>query len=72
MGRSKDEFIERTGGFRIDEPMSLDPSHGARIEELENRLKSGKLSLEEVEKTVTMIRNLKGLPPDEFDYEPND
>jgi hypothetical protein len=72
MGRSRDDFIERTGGFRIDEPMSLDPSHRERIRELEERLKSGTLSLDEVEKVHRMICNLKGLPPDEWDYEPSE
>jgi len=69
MGHSKDEFIEATGGFRAGEPMSVDPSHAIRIRELENRLKSGKLTLEEAEKVRKMICNLKGLPPDEWDYE---
>ena len=72
MGRTGDDFIEKTGGFRVSEPMSFDPSHGARIQELEDRLKSGKLSLEEVEKVHRMICNLKGLPPDEWDYEAED
>ena len=72
MGRSGDEFIERTGGYRIGEPMSLDPSHGERIQELEERLASGTLTLDEVEKVHRMICNLKGLPPDEWDYQPAD
>jgi len=69
MGRSGDDFIERTGGFRIDEPMSLDPAHGERIRELEERLVSGTLSLDEVKRAHRTICNLKGLPPDEWDYE---
>lgn len=72
MGRSGEDFIEETGGFRADEPISFDPSHAMRIGELENRLKSGKPTLEEAEKVQKMICNLKGLPPDEWDYEPND
>ena len=72
MGRSRDDFIERSGGFRIDEPMSLDPSHRERIRELEERLKSGTLSLDEVEKVHRMICNLKGLAPNEWDYEPSE
>jgi len=69
MGRSREDFIEKTGGYRVDEPMSFDQSHGMTIRELENRLKSGNLALEDAEKVRKMICNLKGLPPDEWDYE---
>ena len=68
MGRSKDEFIEATGGFRIDE---LDPTFRQyKIAALEKKL--SEVPLTEVEGVMEQIRALKGLPSDEWDYEPND
>lgn len=69
MGRAKDQFIEATGGFRINEPMTLSPMHAETIKRLEEKLVSGTLSPDEVERTHIQIRNLKGLPPVEFDYD---
>lgn len=71
MGRAKDQFIEATGGFQITEPVTLTPVHTETIQRLEEKLKSGTLSHEEIERTLIQIRNLKGLPPVEFDYEDN-
>ena len=71
MGRTKEQFIEATGGFDITNPPTLSPEHGETIRRLEERLVSGKLSPEGVERTLIQIRNLKGLPPDEWDYENN-
>ena len=39
--------------------------------ELEKKLRSG-IPLEQVEAVVDQLRKLKGLPSDEFDYEPRD
>lgn len=71
MSRTKEQFIEATGGSDITDPMTLSPEHGETIQRLEERLVSGKLSPDEVEKTLIQIRNLKGLPPDEWDYKDN-
>jgi hypothetical protein len=66
MGRSGEKFIEETGGFRIDEPMSFEPSHGERIR---GETGFGTLSVDEVERIHQMICNLKGLPTDEWNYQ---
>lgn len=70
MGRSKDQFIEATGGNRIDES---DPTFRQyKIAALEEKLRSGKVPLAEVDGVVEQIRASKGLPSAEWDYEPND
>ena len=43
-----------------------------KIAKLEERLCSGKLSPVEFETVLIQIRNLRGLPPVEFDYDPPD
>lgn len=72
MSRTGDQFIEATGGFNITDPSTFSPAHGLRIRKLEEELKSGKLSPNEFDRVREQICRLKGLPPDEWDYEPAD
>lgn len=72
MGRSKEEFIKATGGFRIGDPLAGTPLHCMLIQAIEAKLVSGKLSFNEVENVQQELIELKGLPSDEWDYEPND
>jgi hypothetical protein len=66
MSRTKDQWIEATGGFRLGESPKEFSARAARISRLEKQLKA-KPSMELVE----AIRREKGLTlPDEFDYTP--
>jgi NifB/MoaA-like Fe-S oxidoreductase len=67
MSRIGDQFIEETGGFRINDAETLTPAHGERIRAIEERIKSGKLSLDEVEEQLQLIRKLKGIVSDEWE-----
>lgn len=71
MSKTKERFIEATGGFDITNPMTLSPEHSETIQRLEEKLVSGKLSPDEIEETLIQIRNLKGIPPYEWDYDDN-
>jgi len=72
MSRTGDEWIKRTGGLSPGETPEMLPLKAKMIAELEEKLVSGKLSPDEVEATLIKIRNLKGLPPMESDYEPSE
>jgi hypothetical protein len=70
MSRTGEQWIEMTGGFRIDEPLSFNPGmHSKMIAWLELRLASGKLRDDERERVLAQIRKLKGILPPEFDYD---
>jgi hypothetical protein len=64
MGRAKDDFIEKTGGFMVGEPSPM--LRYQIISELEDKLKTGKLSREEVDGVTARIHRLKGMPSDEW------
>lgn len=70
MSRTGDDFIEETGGYLSGESDQM--FRHRLIRELEKKLVSGPLSLDEVEKIHQTICKLKGLPRDEWDYEPKD
>jgi hypothetical protein len=72
MSKSGDQWVERMGGLGPGETPEMQPLKAEMIGELEQKLVSGKLSADEVEATLTRIRNLKGLLPVEFDYDPPD
>jgi hypothetical protein len=72
MSRTGDQWIEATGGLSPGESPDLLPAKAKMIAELEGRLISGTLSEEEFENTLTRIRNLRGVPPVEFDYDSPD
>ena len=71
MGRSKEQCIDAFGGLEFGELEAGDSTRTRRIIELEKELRSG-IPLEQVEAVVDQLRKLKGLPSDEFDYEPRD
>jgi hypothetical protein len=60
--RSKGHFIEETGGFRIDESPAQFKARVALIRALTTKIKSGKFTEDDLEH----LRELKGLPPDEW------
>jgi len=72
MSRTGDQWIDKTGGLSPAETPDLLPAKAEMIAELEERLFSGTLSPAEKESTLTQIRNLKGSPPVEFDYDAPD
>ncbi|MBO9168352.1 hypothetical protein [Rhizobium sp. L245/93] len=70
MSRSKDDFIKSTGGFRFGESQDEFKSRVKEIGELENALKSGQVSLKDVESVQRRLCELKGInfdDDDEFD-----
>jgi hypothetical protein len=71
MGRAKDEWIEKTGGFRIGEPLAVFRARLAEIVRLENDLKSGKVRGLQVEKVCRRLCDLKGIDYDGY-YPPDD
>jgi hypothetical protein len=72
MGITREEWIERTGGFRLGESNEEFVGRCRAIEALEKQLLSG-LPLDEVDNVLARLRELKGLPPVEWDYDdPND
>lgn len=67
MGASKDQWIERTGGFRFGESKSKFQARVAEIEKLEKLLVSGKLDMEGLERTQRRLCELKGIDFDSDD-----
>ena len=67
MGRAKEDFIQRTGGFRVGESEADFHKRVAEIDRLTESLKSGKLKLSEVEPTQRRICELKGIDFDSDD-----
>lgn len=61
MGRSKDQFIEKTGGFRFSESPAEFQARAAEIENLEKRFRSEKLTMDEREKMQRRLCKLKGI-----------
>ncbi|HET9149998.1 MAG TPA: hypothetical protein VFO61_05900 [Alphaproteobacteria bacterium] len=61
MGRSKDAFLERTGGFRLGETQSQFQARIREIDELESSLKSGSVKLSNVESIQRRLCDLKGI-----------
>jgi hypothetical protein len=76
MGRTKDHVIEAFGGFDFEDFQCLsNGSPSPRMSEilkLEKKVCSGRLSESQLDNALARLRALKGLPPDEFDYEPKD
>jgi hypothetical protein len=68
MSRSKEQFIEATGGFRFGESEEDALKRFQAIHLLEKKLSSG-LTLGQRDEVVEEMRRLKGLPPVEWDYE---
>ena len=68
----KERFIEETGGFRFLESPEQFQHRVKEIEALTKKLISRKLSSSQVEGIQAGLYELKGLPPDEWDYEPHD
>jgi hypothetical protein len=64
--------MTRTGDQWIEETPDMLWAKAEKIAKLEERLCSGKLSPVEFETVLIQIRNLRGLPPVEFDYDPPD
>jgi len=61
MSRSKDDFIERTGGLRLGESDEDFRKRVVEIDRLTTSLVSGKLNLSEVESVQRKICTLKGI-----------
>jgi hypothetical protein len=68
MSRSKEQFIQATGGLFPFESESERQLRFSTIEALEKKLLSG-IPLDEVDELVDRIRSLKGLHPVEWDVE---
>jgi hypothetical protein len=71
MSRSKEQFIEETGGFRFGESEADFLARTRRIQELTKKLLSGVTS-EQVENITEELRRLQGIASAEWDYEPHD
>lgn len=67
MGRAKEDWIEKTGGFRLGEGPADFKARVARIEELERQMVSPKLSMAEREKVQRELCSLKGIDFDSYD-----
>jgi hypothetical protein len=61
MGQAKDDFIERTGGFRSGETRDDFQKRVSRIDELETQLRSGTLRMRDLEKVQRELCSLKGI-----------
>jgi hypothetical protein len=61
MGRGKDEFIERTGGFRADESRAEFHARVEEIDRLEVRFRQSGLTMEEREAVQRRLCALKGI-----------
>ena len=68
MGISAERFIEQTGGFRLGESPQEFQRRQRTIKTLEKKLIAGKITHAE----RNALYQLKGLPPDEFDYTAKD
>lgn len=66
MSRSKEQFIEATGGYRLGLFSSQE-----QVEALRKKLLSG-VPAKEREDILEEMRRLQGIPSPEWDYEPND
>jgi hypothetical protein len=62
MSRSKELFIEATGGFRLGESKAEFMKRCRSIEKLERKVRSGVFTDDELKQ----LRDLKGLPDDEW------
>ncbi len=71
MGRSKDAFIEKTGGFRFGESEADFRTRVTEIERLEQSLVSGGHDMDGIESIMRKICTLKGIDFDSYD-DPND
>ncbi|NTJ66018.1 hypothetical protein G6M50_14875 [Agrobacterium rhizogenes] len=66
MSRSKQEFINRTGGYRIGEGQQEFVNRVREINDLETKLKSGQISFEDMESIQRRLCELKGIS---FDFD---
>lgn len=67
MSRTKDQWLERTGGFRLGESPAQFSARTSEIERLTASLTSGRLGIEEIEATQRRICELKGIDFDSDD-----
>ena len=63
-----ERFFEQTGGFRLGESPKDFQRRQRTIKGLEKKLIAGKITQTE----RNALYQLKGLPPDEFDYAPKE
>jgi hypothetical protein len=66
--RSKEAFIEDTGGFRLGESPGQFQQRVNNIQALRKKMRNGKITESERQR----LYGLLGLPPDEFDYDGTD
>ena len=71
MSRTKEQFIEETGGFRPGESKAGFLARTGRIQELKQKLLSG-VPEREREELLEEMQRLQGIPSPEWDYEPHD
>lgn len=71
MSRTKDQWIERTGGFRFGESPTEFAARAAEIERLEKSLRSGKHDMAGLEQIQRRLCDLKGIDFDSYD-DPNE
>lgn len=67
MGRSRHDFIERTGGYRIGETEAEFDARVAEIERLEGDIRGRRVSLPDMEKVQRRLCELKGIDFDGYD-----
>jgi hypothetical protein len=67
MSRTKDQWIERTGGFRVGESEFDFTAWAAEIDRLEKLLVSGALDIVGRERTQRRLCELKGIDFDSDD-----
>lgn len=71
MSRSKDQWLEHTGGFRLGESEAQFHDRVAEIANLEASLVSGKHDMAGLERIQRKLCELKGIDFDSYD-DPND
>jgi hypothetical protein len=67
MGKSAEEFIERTGGFRFGESQTSFRARVTEIARLEESLMSGRHNMAELEAIQRRLCDLKGIDFDSYD-----
>lgn len=67
MSRAKEQWIGRTGGFRIGESPEEFRNRVAEIKKLESLFRSGRIKLDHLEHIQRRLCQLKGIDFDSYD-----
>lgn len=71
MGKTKEQFIEAIGGYRLGESETGSSPRIQRIKALNKKIHSTKSS-DQIDDIMDEIRKQQGIPSVEWDYEPHD